>query len=145
MFNLRFIKLSVPLFFLFLSASGSKANQQELPAQNQRIEDRLHFIGEVRGRSYIKLELIPIQTSSDFVSGENEVLRYKGTYYESVNGRKYTLTAVFNAEDRSWTFRCFNASNRQIYIFKGKQKADGDIDGTWRSKSHSYPFYLRSQ
>ncbi|WP_207534987.1 hypothetical protein [Desertivirga arenae] len=118
---------------------------QEIPLQTDRIEEKLSFIGEVKGRSYIKIELRPLKKANEFVSENDTYLRYHGSYFESVSGKKYVMTADFSAEERSWIFRCFNSSNRLVYILKGKQKQDGDIDGTCKSKTKSSSFYLRPQ
>jgi len=141
----QLIKILLLLLFSISFNSTVSAAAQLLPVQVEGANDKLCFIGEVKGRSYVKIELHPIKSSGEFVSDDNELLKYKGTYYESASARKYVLTAVFSADDRSWTFRCFNSSNRQVFIFKGKQKQDGDIEGTWHSKFKSYAFYLRTQ
>ena len=138
--------IKILLLLLFSVSFNSKLSAAQLfPVQVEGVNDKLCFIGEVKGRSYVKIELHPIKSSGEFVSDDNELLKYQGTYYESASARKYVLTAVFSADDRSWTFRCFNSSNHQVFIFKGKQKQDGDIEGTWHSKFKSYAFYLRPQ
>ncbi|WP_207422344.1 hypothetical protein [Desertivirga brevis] len=118
---------------------------QENPSQTERIDERLAFIGEVKGRSYIKIDIRPIKKSGEFAAENESFLRYQGTYFESVTGNKYTVTADFSAEDRVWTFRCFDTNNCLVYVLKGKQKQDGDIDGTCKAKLKSYSFYLRPQ
>lgn len=105
--------------------------------------DRLSFIGEVKGKSYIKIVLSPIPGSAVYKSGSSDVLKYKGSYYESVTGKKYSLTGNFNLESRIWTFRCFNRYNQPVFIFSGKQKIDGSVEGMWKSKKLTHPFYLR--
>jgi len=74
-----------------------------------------------------------------------ELLKYKGTYFESARNRRYVVTGVFSTEERLWTFRCFNSANHQVFIFSGKQKQDGSIDGVWKSKTEVLCFYLRPQ
>lgn len=136
---------NILLLALLIAKVPSTLVAQEVPLQTERIEEKLAFIGEVKGRSYIKIDLRPVKKSSEFVSENDSFLRYQGTYFESVTGKKYILTADFSAEDRAWTFRCFNTANRLVFILKGKQKQDGDIDGTCKGNAKSYSFYLRPQ
>lgn len=106
--------------------------------------DELAFIGEVKGRSYIKVVLHPVKSlSSTDVNEIDATLNYRGSYYESVSGKKYVLTASFTPQSREWTFRCFNPNNQAVYFFKGKQKPDGSIEGTWKSSHSTHAFYLR--
>ena len=107
------------------------------------VQEKLSFIGEVKGKSYIKIILFPVEVLSVFDIENTSALKYKGSYYESISGRKFVLTAEFSPESRTWTFRCFNSNNQPVFIFSGKQNADGVIDGVWKSKKSVHPFYLR--
>ena len=106
-------------------------------------QEQLCFIGEVRNKSYVKVRLFPVEVSSVYEGEEAAVLKYKGSYYESVSGRKYVIFAEFEPESRVWTFRCFNSNNQPVFLFSGKQNTDGSIEGTWRSKKNVHPFYLK--
>ncbi|WP_256009021.1 hypothetical protein [Desertivirga xinjiangensis] len=107
------------------------------------LAQQLLYIGEIKGKSYIKIKLQPVHTPSIYGAGNSEVLKYKGSYYESVSGKFYPVTGDFDPELRTWTFICFNKDNQPIFSFSGKQAPDGGITGTWKSKNTTRLFYLR--
>lgn len=130
---------------LFVSPVNSFVNTGVPISQVQVLSEKMLFIGEIKGYSYIKVELEPVNISSEFIAEGDDQLKYKGTYFESATGRKYRVTGVFSVEGRSWTFRCFDTNNREVFVFKGKQEQDGRIEGMWLSNAKKHSFYLRPQ
>ena len=144
MFNLPAVRFAL-VCQLFICPFAGLASRITTQSQVEQVNENISFIGEVKRHSYIKLDLEPVKISSEFIAEGDDQLKYKGSYYESATGRKYRVTGVFSVESRSWTFRCFNSANREVFVFKGKQKQDGSIDGIWWSKGKKYVFYLRPQ
>lgn len=125
------------------SQENDKLTLGEYKPVPDSLAQQLLYIGEIKGKSYIKIKLQPIHISSIYAAGSSEVLKYKGTYYESVSGKFYPVTGDFDPELRTWTFICFNKDNQPIFSFSGKQAPDGGIVGTWKSKNSTRSFYLR--
>ena len=104
----------------------------------------LSYIGEIRQHSYIKITLRPVEgTGSENPTTEKRSLqKYKGEYYEAVNGRTYKVEALFDSETRNWTIKCYNDKKQYVAYFQGRETLDETIEGSWKTKKRSLPFYL---
>ncbi len=99
--------------------------------------ERTIFVGEIKGRSYIKMSLQPASARST-----NVMILYRGAYYEAAKDRTYTLIGTFNTTNRVWYIKCFNAKKQCFASFQGREREDGYIDGTWQQFNQTLPFYL---
>lgn len=102
----------------------------------------LNYIGEIKGHSYIKITLEPVNSSAESPDKNSNMLEYKGAYYEAVNGKTYAVKGAYNSDDHSWYIKCYNKKGQFIYSFQGRETAEDIIEGTWKSKHRSATFYL---
>ncbi len=97
----------------------------------------LTYIGEIKGRSYIKIILEPVQTT-----GGSEMISVRGTCYEAASGKTHPMAGTIDSETGSWNLRCLNNKRQTIYTFKGRENFEGTIEGDWKSKHAGLSFYL---
>lgn len=97
----------------------------------------LTYIGEIKGRSYIKIILEPVQTTAG-----SETTSVRGTCYEAATGKTLPVAGTIDRETGSWNLRCLNNKKQTIYTFKGRENFEGTIEGDWKSKHAGLSFYL---
>lgn len=117
---------------------------QVLDNNNQEISPSIvNYIGEIKGHSYIKLTLYPLEQKVNDEGGEKDNhLHFKGSYYEAVNGKSYPVNVDFDSENRTWYIKCYNRRNQFIAAFQGRETSEDTIEGIWKSKNKSLTFYL---
>ena len=102
----------------------------------------LNYIGEIKGRSYIKVILTPSQ-STDLEANYTDIpVLFKGTFYEAASGNTFVMNGDFNPQTRIWHLKCFNSKKQTIYIFQGRENYEGTIEGSFKAKRGSLSFYL---
>lgn len=97
----------------------------------------LTYIGEIKGRSYIKIILEPVQTTLG-----SELMSVRGTCYEAATGKTHPISGTIDTETGSWNLKCLNNKKQTIYTFKGRENFEGTIEGDWKSKHAGLSFYL---
>ena len=103
------------------------------------LSNRLLLLGEIKGISYIKVTLRDLEDERSYSESSN-ILKYRGSYYESITGKTYSIVGLYNSETRLWTLQSFDSDNTPFGLFTGKQTIEGDITGDWKLKEKSYPF-----
>lgn len=103
---------------------------------------QLNYIGEIKGRSYIKMTLRPLETTGSQTEETRGLEQYKGSYYESVSGKTYTLTGNFDTRTKTWNLKCYNNLKQYVSFFQGRETAEDVIEGVWKNKHQSLNFYL---
>ncbi len=117
-------------------------NEVTVPGQNSNDKLTISYIGEIKGRSYIKITLEPLREEL-LQSGKNKnLIQYKGACYEAANDKTYAVTATFNPEDGSWKIKCYNKYGQYVSFFQGRETSEESIEGTWKDKRQSLIFYL---
>ncbi len=108
-----------------------------------RANKTLNYIGEIKGRSYIRIILDTDETPTR-VDRENESdpLHYKGTCYEAASNKSYSITASYLSESQTWDIRCYNSRKQYVSNFHGRETSEGTIEGTWKNKHKAHTFYL---
>ena len=102
----------------------------------------LNYIGEIKGRSYIKLTLHPLEKRGAQTDETTGIEQYKGSYYESVSGKTYTLTGSFDPGTKIWNLKCYNSRKQYVSLFQGRETSEDVIEGVWKNKHQSLSFYL---
>lgn len=102
----------------------------------------LNYIGEIKGRSYIKLTLHPLGKGGVQAGETTSIEQYKGSYYESVSGKTYTLTGSFDPGTKIWNLKCYNSRKQYVSLFQGRETSEGVIEGVWKNKHQGLTFYL---
>lgn len=97
----------------------------------------LTYIGEIKGRSYIKILLEPLQTSAT-----SDLISVRGTCYEAASGKTYPISGSIDPETGSWSLKCLNHKKQTVYTFRGRENFEGTIEGDWKSKHAGLSFYL---
>ncbi len=140
--------LIVGILKLNLGYSQSKEPQSVKQSEIQVLQDnefpvatRLVYVGEIKGRSYIKMSLTPANDDKDAPKADH-LLYYKGSYYEAKSGKIYQLTVIYNTEKGTWEIKGYNTRRQYVCHFSGKDTENEGIDGTWRNKTSSLNFYL---
>jgi len=97
----------------------------------------LTYIGEIKGRSYIKIILEPVQNTAG-----SETMSVRGTCYEAASGKTHPMSGTIDPETGNWNLRCLNGKRQTIYTFKGRENFAGTIEGDWKSRHTGLSFYL---
>lgn len=71
-----------------------------------------------------------------------ELIPLKGSYYEAVNGTTYKIIGNYNRNTFTWRLDCFDEQNNRTSFFVGKETQEGQIQGKWSAKNHTYNFFL---
>ncbi len=128
----------------FKSPTRYKLNDFIYQSNERLLQEKILFLGEIKGVSYVKMTLVSASEAAGAYSRSN-LINYKGSYYEAVSGKTYPVIGVFNTETREWLLKSFATDNSIFGIFSGKQGLDGNIEGYWKLKEKKYRFYLKKQ
>lgn len=102
----------------------------------------LNYIGEIRGRSYIKVILNPSELSELESNSSKSVILVKGTCYEAASGNTFIMNGDFNPQTRIWHLKCVNSKKQTIYTLQGRENYEGTIEGSFKAKHLNLTFYL---
>lgn len=136
----------IPLATMIIPGVSLAVAQQPEPQKEVIILDNntplkrpttLTYIGEIKGRSYIKIILEPVQKTEG-----SEIMSVRGTCYEAASGKTHPMSGTIDPETGSWNLRCLNEKRQTIYTFKGRENFEGTIEGDWKSKHAGLSFYL---
>ena len=105
--------------------------------------DRLVYLGEIKGKSYIKMSMCPANGKA--FDDNTIIYTYKGRYYEAISGKTYPLIGYFDRGTHMWNIKSIGNHNKTIAIFSGKESREGEITGTWKNKEGIFNFYLRRE
>ncbi len=135
----------------FALLHGSSFAQQPVTIPQKEVSDpyqdgrdtrsTISYIGEIKGRSYIKITLEPVSEES-LQPKDKDMIQYKGACYEAANDKTYGVTATFNAEDGSWKIKCYNKYGQYVSLFQGRETSEECIEGSWKDKHQNLIFYL---
>ncbi|WP_139125843.1 hypothetical protein [Arcticibacter eurypsychrophilus] len=102
----------------------------------------LNYIGEIKGRSYIKVVLNPSVVDDLKSNSSNNIILVKGTCYEAASGNTFIMDGDFNTQTRIWHLKCVNSKRQTIYTFQGRENYEGTIEGSFKARRGSLAFYL---
>lgn len=148
--KIRRTAVIITLFLGFFNFASAQTNETEPGAGDRKLLKpdsyfsnslNLTYIGEIKNRSYIKMTLVPAPGTKDQPEQKEQQL-YKGSYYEAKNGKVYQLSAILNTARLTWEIKGYNVRRQYVCHFSGKENESGGIEGTWRNKSQTLPFYL---
>lgn len=101
------------------------------------------YIGEIKGRSYIKLSLRPVRDDDKLPEPRlKNKPQFYGSCYEAASNKFYELVGTYNSDTRAWEIKGYNIRRQYVCLFSGRQDADGNIDGTWKNKRSVHSFYV---
>ncbi|WP_374165489.1 hypothetical protein [Arcticibacter sp. MXS-1] len=134
-------------------SQGEPQNNPTRPPSSIAVNDQinstptsntLNYIGEIKGRSYIKLSLEPVegQANENTVLTEIKTKTFKGSYYEAASGKNYSVTATYEMSSQSWNIKSYNSRKQYVANFQGRETAEGVIEGAWKNKHENASFYL---
>ena len=148
LFKISFtLAIALLLFGRQLVIAQNTTNPQKdvivLDGNSQRNRNTsLNYIGEIKGRSYIKVILNPLMGNESQSSSTNDIIWVKGTCYEAASGNTFVMDGNFNPQTRIWKLKCINSQKQTIYTFHGRENYEGTIEGSFEVKRRTLAFYL---
>lgn len=133
------ITLSIPGASLALAQQPEPQKEVIILDKNTPLKrsTTLTYIGEIKGRSYIKILLEPLQASAT-----SDQIPVRGTCYEAASGKTYPVSGTIDPGTGDWNLRCLNTKKQTVYTFRGRENFEGTIEGNWKSRHAGLSFYL---